>query len=144
VSCACDDPFAVHVNGLRLPNALILAIHEGRWRRPPNARLHRVFRERPSGAQLFGLSLMRSQNLRWRAETDRAWFGERDDRLPPGDIDRHSSIILGSLGPDLPFALDYRADPDAPRVVYLHSGGDRWITVARDIEELLERLGLHR
>lgn len=134
----------MRINGLRLPNALVLAIREGRWRRPVSARLQRVFRERPIRAQLFDLDEMRRENLRWRSETDRAWFGERDERLPPGDIDRKSSILLGSMGPDLPFALDYRPDDAPPRVLYLHSGGDRWITVASCIEELLERLGLQR
>lgn len=132
----------VRINGLPLPDGLIRAMDERRWRCPSGAVLRRVFRENPVNAVLLDLGGMRIENLRWRAETNPAFFGHRDDHLPPGDIDRSRSVILGTLGPDLPFALDYRASIEHPTVLYLHSGGDRWITVARHIDELLTRLQL--
>ncbi len=130
------------VAGLPLPHALGRALDEGRWRRPSDDRLLRVFRERPTAPVMLDLDAMHEVNRKWRTETDPAYFGHKDDRVPPGDIDCRRSSIVGRLGPDLPFALDYRASEHDPAVLYLHSGGDRWITVARNIDELLERLGL--
>lgn len=134
----------IEINGLCLPACLGVAMHEGRWCRPSDARLERVFRERPGAVVMFDLPTMRRVNRRWRAETDPAFFGHPDDRAPPGDICRERSLWLGLLGPDIPFALDYRGDMARPTVVSLHSGGDRWITVAADVERLLVRLGLDR
>lgn len=136
-----DSPDRVWINGLLLPLALSLAIAGQRWRAPEESLLRRVFRERPTRARLFDLVTMREENRAWREVKDRAFFGHTDNKHPPGDIDPASSLLLGSLGPDLPFALDYRASEE-PRVIYLHSGGDRWITVACTVEDLLSRLGL--
>jgi hypothetical protein len=137
-----DGPEPVQINGLRVPGALTQAIAEQRWRRPAIEALRRVFRESPVGVKLYDLEAMRAANLRWPEETDPAYLGHSDDKQPPGDIDPSRSLLLGLLGPDMPFALDYRLSSDRPRVLYLHSGGDRWITVAGDIEQLLARLQL--
>ncbi len=136
-----NSPDRVRINGLLLPLALSLAIAGQRWRTPEESLLRRVFRERPVRARLFDLVTMREENRAWLEVKDRAFFGHTDSKCPPGDIDPASSLLLGTLGPDLPFALDYRPS-DSPRVVYLHSGGDRWITVACNVEDLLARLGL--
>jgi len=130
------------INGLPLPSSLVRAMGERRWRCPPEFVLRRVFRETPVRAVLHDLESMRRANERWLAETNPAFFGHADDRLPPGDIDPARSVILGEIGPDLPFALDYRVSLEQPAVLYLHSGSDRWIRVARHIDDLLARLRL--
>jgi hypothetical protein len=135
-------PDQVQINGLPLPRALTLAIEEHRWRCPAESVLRRVFREKPVRAKLYDLTAMREENRGWREEKDPAFFGHLDDKKPPGDIDPGRSLILGMLGPHMPFALDYRVSVGEPRVLYLHSGGDRWITIASDIEQLLARLQL--
>ncbi|MDC0670113.1 hypothetical protein [Nannocystis radixulma] len=132
----------MQINGLQLPGALTRAIAERRWGRPSLDLLRRVFRESPVAVQLYDLEAMRAANLRWLEEKDPAYFGHFDDKKPPGDIDPARSLLLGILGPHMPFALDYRVACDRPRVLYLHSGGDRWITVAGDVEQLLARLRL--
>ncbi len=132
----------IRINDLLLPSALVRAIETHRWRRPTALALQRVFREKPSGAVFLDLAGMLERNATWRSETNPAYFGHADDRSPPGDIDPRCSLVIGEIGTELPFALDYRGNPDAPSVVYLHSGGDRWITVARRVEDLLSRLGL--
>lgn len=139
---AVDRLQPVRINGLPLPRALTLAMAEQRWRCPAEPLLRRVFRERPIRARLYDLAAMRGENRSWREEKDRAYFGHLDDKAPPGDIDPLCSLILGVLGPHMPFALDYRLSHDRPRVLYLHSGGDRWVTVACGIEQLLARLHL--
>ena len=138
-----DTPGRVEINGLTLPRSLTLALEEQRWRAPAESLLRRVFREKPVRLRLFDLATMRLENRAWRDVKDRAFFGHFDDRQPPGDIDPATSLLLGTLGPHLPFALDYRLSHDDPRVLYLHSGGDRWITVACNIEQLLVRLKLN-
>lgn len=134
----------MHINDLPLPRALLLAMHEERWRCPIPAALRRVFRESPARAAFFDLATMREENRRWRDETDRAYLGRADEKTPPGDIDPTRSLLLGALGPEMPFALDYRTADAEPRVLYLHTGGDLWITVARDVDDLLARLRLDR
>lgn len=137
-------PGCTHINGLALPIALIQAIDAGRWRCPSEATLRRLFREPPVRATLYDLAAMRAENRRWREQKDPAFIGHPDDKVQPGDIDPASSLLLGALGPDMPFALDYRLSATSPRVLYLHTGGDRWITIARDIEHLLAGLRLSR
>ncbi|MFZ6182469.1 hypothetical protein [Nannocystis pusilla] len=132
----------MQINGLHLPTALTRAIGEQRWRRPPVDALRRVFRESPIRVQLYDLDAMHAANRGWLNEKDPAYFGHSDDKKPPGNIDPARSLLLGLLGPHMPFALDYRISSDRPRVLYLHSGGDQWITVAGDIEQLLARLQL--
>ena len=138
-----DAPERVRINGLQLPLALTLAIDERRWRSPAESLLRRVFREKPVRVRLFDLAAMREENRAWLEVRDRAFFGHLDEKQPPGDIDPARSLLLGTLGPHLPFALDYRVSQEDPRVLYLHSGGDRWITVACNIEMLLARLKLN-
>jgi hypothetical protein len=137
-----DAAERVHINGLPLPRALVRAMAEGRWRCPPGSLLRRVFREPPVHARFHDLAAMRDLNLRWCAQKDPAFFGRADDKAPPGDIEPARSLLLGELGPDMPFALDYRLSLAEPRVLYLHTNGDQWITVARDIEHLLSALRL--
>ncbi|WAS93668.1 hypothetical protein [Nannocystis punicea] len=132
----------MQINGLHLPTALMRAIGERRWRRPAVEVLRRVFRESPIKVQLYDLDEMRAANHRWLEEKDPAYFGRSDAKKPPGNIDPARSLLLGLLGPHMPFALDYRTSDDRPSVLYLHSGGDQWITVAGDIEQLLARLQL--
>ncbi len=132
----------VSINGLRLPPVLLRIMTEQRWRSAPESLVRRVFRENPVRLVLHDLAEMRRANAQWLEETNPAFFGHADEKLPPGDIDRTRSVIIGGLGPDLPFALDYRASMERPSVLYLHSGGDRWIRIARDVDDLLSRLRL--
>ncbi len=134
----------LHVNELPLPAALVRAMHEGRWRVPSQAVLRRVFRERPIAPVFFDLPRMIVENERWLRETDPAYFGHADTQAPPGDLNPAQSVLIGAMGPELPIALDYRRGLEQPSVVYLHSGGDRWITIARGFRELLSRFDADR
>lgn len=128
------------VYGLPLPVTLTRAIVERRWVPPARTDLRRVFREAPVNPVFYDLSGIRRVNAQWRVETNMAFFGHPDTQSPPGDIDRTRSLLIGQLASDCPFALDYRSSLDRPTVVYLHSGGDRWITIARDADDLFARL----
>jgi len=138
---------AVEINGLPLPDALRSAIEEERWV-PPADRLllARVFGEKPQGAKFYTLEYMAIENRRWPAVESRLpiYVGSPDESVPPGDIDPRMSVLIGDLGYDMPFALDFRPSRTEPRVIYLTLETGRWITVALTIEALLDRLGLSR
>jgi hypothetical protein len=137
----------VEINGLPLPDALRSAIEEDRWAPPADhLLLTRVFGEEPQGASFYTVEYMRSENRRWPEVESRLpiYLGSPDESAPPGDIDPRMSVLIGDLGYDMPFALDFRPSRVAPRIVYLTLETGRWITVAPTIEALLDRLGLSR
>jgi len=134
---------AVKVNDLLLPEVLSKLIAEGRWVPPNDDRIQEVFGERPSQANFYSFEDMKLENDAWSAETLPEYLGEPDDQFPPGNLDPRSSILIGDLGHDLPFGLDYRLDQDRPRVVFLGTKVDgRWTTVAENIDELLAQLDI--
>jgi hypothetical protein len=135
----------VEINGLPLPDALRAAIEDGRWTPPDDETLlTRIFGDRPQGPSFYSLDYMRTENKRWPDVESRLpmYLGSPDAMVPPGDIDPRQSILIGDIGYDMPFALDFRPSRDEPRVVYLSLETGRWITVAATVEGLLERLGL--
>jgi hypothetical protein len=137
----------VEINGLRLPDALSSAIEEERWAPPTDhLLLTRVFGEKPQDAYFYPLEYMKSENSRWPKVESRLpiYLGSPNASSPPGDIDPRMSILIGDLGYDMPFALDFRTSRVTPRIVYLTLETGRWITVAPTIEALLDRLGLNR
>ena len=87
------------------------------------------------------------RNARWIDDIDyddefrQLYIGRPDPANPPGDIDPQMSLLLGDLGPDQPFALDFRRSMDTPSVVYLDKKM-RWVEVAPTIEALIAELGL--
>ena len=148
------------INGLALPDVLVAAMAEGTWRVPTDqSRLVEMFERTlppsmPDGYHdftLYDAEMMASETtdlLEWDP-TDQEWFGCRDADCPPGDIDLHEAVMIGDLGigSDQHVALDYRNDPDRPRVLTLwwradSRGGlqNRWIEVAPMIEALLEAM----
>ena len=137
----------VTINGLALPAALLSALDEGRWVAPEDeSLLERVFSEKPQHATFYTLEYMRFENRRWPEAESRVpmYLGTPDASSPPGDIDPRRSVLIGDLGYDMPFALDFRTSPAAPRVVYLTLERGRWITVAPTVDVLLHRLGIDR
>ena len=130
------------INGLPLPSELLRLLDDGRWQAPADmGLLNDVFRDKPFQPSFYTLDQMRVENKNWPAETRPQYVGSHDPLDPPGDIDPRRSILIGDLGPDMPFALDFRNE-GIPQVVYLFSGGDRWKTVARSFPELVVLLGL--
>jgi hypothetical protein len=136
---------AVEINGLPLPEALCSAIEEGRWAPPGDElQLAQVFTEKPQEPSFYTLEYMKAENHRWPGVESRLpmYLGSPDEASPPGDIDPTMSILIGDLGYDMPFALDFRPSRAEPRVIYLTLQNGRWITVAPTIEVFLTRLGL--
>jgi hypothetical protein len=126
------------INGLPLPEALLAAIREERWTPPDPAVLAKVFGEQPDGPSFYTLQQMEFENRHWLGRTGPVFLGTPDAVRPPGNLDPRNSLIIGDLGPDMPFALDYRP-AIGPTVVYREADG-KWALVAPSIERLLERL----
>lgn len=68
----------------------------------------------------------------WHEEQDPLWFG-----VEPDDIVPATSVLIGELGCDRPFALDYRAIIAPVRFMRLDG---RWPIVASSLIELMDRL----
>ena len=134
----------VRVDGLQIPQILVAMIHEGRWVVPDDPRLlTSVFGEDPQQPTFYQLNGIERENRAWHSEMDpetREWYvGLKSVGKPPGDIDPVRSLLIGDLGPDQPFALDYRTSATAPSVIYLTSRNG-WVEIAPNIEVLLQLL----
>lgn len=126
------------INGLALPVALLAAMRQGRWTPPDSAVLAEVFGEQPEEPCFYTLDQMEFENRHWLKRTGPVFLGTSDPAQPPGDLEPRSSLIIGDLGPDMPFALDYRPAV-GPTVVYRKADG-KWVKVAPSIDWLLARL----
>ena len=139
----------VSVCGLVLPSALVSAIASRRWRPPDDAQIYRtVFGDDPELPEFYDLAAIERQTISCHSMRDdeQWWMGlESPNSL---GIDLSKSVVIASLGPDMPIVIDYRVSPDNPRVLYLgiqDSDGQEqsiWREVAPDVETLISRLNL--
>jgi hypothetical protein len=136
----------VIIDGLLVPATLLEIVHQGRWTAPN--RLSPVYREvfYDEAAQPEFLMPHRMRaNRRWidaiLPEYREFYLGRPDATRPPGDIDPDQSLLIGDLGPDQPFSLDYRQSDHAPTVIYLSTTAN-WIEVAPDIATFIVQLGI--
>ncbi|MBV2154930.1 SMI1/KNR4 family protein [Kitasatospora sp. SUK 42] len=130
------------VAGLVLPESLLRLTAGGRVRLRYDAeRIREVFQE--EGGYLFELfdpAAIGRQTADFRREA-RGDEEERELWVVPGvGIDPERSLLIGSLGADMPIALDYRGDPAEPRVLYC--GADGWRVVAENVNRFLSLVGI--
>lgn len=118
-----------------LPEALVAAVRSGRWvALCGSSSVASVFGEMPGQATLFyGFDEMKGETSRWVDEDNPAYLGQ-----PPEDLDPRRSVLIGDLGHDRAFALDYRVEPPSVRLLALDG---RWVPVADSIDDLIGRLG---
>jgi hypothetical protein len=126
----------VIIDGLPVPRTPLEVVHQGRWVAPD--RLSPTYREvfNDDAAQPQFLPLERVKvNRRWIDAIHPAYrafyLGRPDSLRPPGDVDPDRSLLIGDLGPDQPFSLDYRRSYRAPAVIYL-STTSNWTEIASD------------
>jgi hypothetical protein len=135
------------VNGLGLPEDLIVLMDAGRWK-PPTALtgLTRLIPEN-SGLHPYSISQMEFETKTCYLQ-GRMWQGVPDPNNSPGDIDPHLTVFIADIGHgfDQPIALDYRVSPERPRVLTLRwserGERNRWIVIAPDIMAFAELVGL--
>jgi uncharacterized protein (TIGR02996 family) len=135
------------VNGLLLPRPLVDLLAGGRWQ-------NKEFR--PGGdldwVYTYSQELMRSETS---SVCGLGWWGQPDSGHPPGDIDPRLTVLIADqgMGSDAPFALDYRASFERPRVLLyrwrvahdpavapIEVGNNRWVEVAPDFGDFWRRL----
>jgi len=140
------DDDGLIIGGLRVPDPLLRVIHEDRWVAPKDpALLAAIFGETPPQPIFYKLNGILRENDSWHSdmedETRECYVGSESVENPPGDIEPARSLLIGDLGPDQPFALDYRTSDSDPSVVYLRSDNG-WVEIAPNIRAFLDMLGL--
>jgi hypothetical protein len=126
--------------GLPLPDALRRAMLTQQWTAPTDPRIvETVFGDEAPQPCFYSPQGMERETRNFRDDPHDVL--QQFVGTPPHDIDPDRCVLIGDLGPDQPFALDYRQNPLRPSVVYLHRTAD-WIQVAADIDSLIDRLGL--
>ena len=128
----------VLIGGLRLPAELVDAVAAGRWSPPAQPEFYRrVFGDDPEQPTCYDLDLMVRENAGWQRRTPADVFGDPEPGFSEG-LDPARSVVIGDLGPDMPFVLDYRVRGDRPRVLYLaFASRPCWREVAGSAAELL-------
>lgn len=103
--------------------------------RLPSSLVAKVFGEAPDKSWKFcTLDEARLMTEEWHQESDDGWFG-----TAPDDIEATQSVLIGELGYDRPFALDFRGAIPVVRFMMLDG---RWVQIAESAEALLEALGI--
>ena len=98
-------------------------------------RITRVFGEEPCESwRFYSASGMKGATKHWHEEGNPDWFGRGLDGIVP-----KASVLIGDLGVDRIFALDYRTSEPSVRFMTIDA---RWICVAASVSEFLSRLGL--
>jgi len=131
----------VEVCGFELPDEIVALMSDERWtayteqERLPPALVAEVFGEEPDPTwKVYDLDEMRSVTEDWHQECDPQWFGSA-----PDDIDGPRSVLIGELGYDRPFALDFRSESPVVRFMTMDA---RWVMVAETAAALVEALGI--
>jgi uncharacterized protein (TIGR02996 family) len=141
------DRLGWRVNGLLLPQLLVEVLASGRWEKKefcPGGVLGWVY--------AYSQQEMRSET---RAVCGLGWWGKPDMEHPPGDIDCNLTVMIADQGrgSDAPFALDYRASFEQPRVLLYRwrvahdpsvppteEGNNRWVEVAPEFSDFWRRI----
>ncbi len=130
------DPIVIA--GLSVPDLLVAAVKRGRWIPPREERIYLdVFADPPAVPEFYYLAQMERETLGWRDTEFASIYSLPIEGVNLG-VEPEKVLIIGDLGPDMPFALDYRVSPREPRVIYL--GADGWIEVAISFSDLASRL----
>jgi hypothetical protein len=131
----------VEICGFVLPEEIVSLVADEAWTayteedRLPAEVVAGVFGEDPDPTwKFYDLDEMRAVTQEWHHEDDPRWFG-----ASPDDLEASRSVLIGELGYDRPFALDFRGEH--PDVRFMTVEG-RWVQVAGSAAALLHALGI--
>ncbi|MCP3879968.1 MAG: hypothetical protein GY701_16480 [Sulfitobacter sp.] len=131
----------VEVCGFVLPDEIATLADDERWtayteqERLPAAVVAEVFGEEPDPTwKIYGLEEMRSATEEWHREDDPQWFGSA-----PHNIEGPRSVLIGELGYDRPFALDFRSEHPVVRFMTVEG---HWVVVAASAAAFVDALGI--
>ena len=99
-----------------------------------NGWLSRVLQPSAMAEQTDGLLALDKELLPW-------YPGHTDSSVRPGSLRPDSLVLIGDLGPERPFALDYQNSHEDPEVVYTMESG-AWRLMASGVAEFLDALGI--
>ena len=146
------------VRGLRLPQVLIDAIEQGRWRHPGDERLRELmpwmtdpldFLSTPEAMATQSASLddlLREERWRTTFKQDSSRrLGREVPDLPWIDVDRAFLIAVNRrIGDDVALALDFRSSTVDPRVIaepLIEGIGYEWRLVSPTTTAFLDAIG---
>ncbi|HBF82440.1 MAG TPA: hypothetical protein DD420_21670 [Streptomyces sp.] len=143
-----DAAFCEFVFDMTLPACLVESIKDRSWMGLANSpRIEAVFGQAPARPGFHSISGMTGMTKWWREELDeetlQCYFGTSEERAAPGYMSRMKTVIIGNLGPDLPFVLDYRESPVDPSVAFLGEG-DFWRRISENVCDLILALDPQR
>lgn len=143
-----DGEFCESIFGMPLPGCLAASIQDRSWMSLANSpKLEKVFDQAPRRPRFYSISGIVAATKWWRDELDeetlRCYFGTSEEIATLGCMSRMKTVIIGGLGPDLPFVLDYRDSLADPSVAFLGEG-DAWRRVSDNVCDLLVMLGSQR
>ncbi|GGL74855.1 hypothetical protein GCM10010129_18280 [Streptomyces fumigatiscleroticus] len=132
---------AESVFGMPLPDCLVTSIRDRSWMDLAGSpRVEQVFGQAPVKPRFYSIAGITEATRWWRDELDeetlRCYFGTSAESAIPGHMSRMKTVIVGDLGPDLPFVLDYRDSPVDPSVAFLGEEG-AWRKISDNICDLL-------
>ncbi|MFI6246987.1 hypothetical protein [Streptomyces sp. NPDC051016] len=124
-----------------LPACLVKSIQDGSWMDlAASPKVEKVFGQAPVRPRFYSFSGINGATKWWRDELDEetldCYFGASGEHVDPGYMSRAKTVIIGDLGPDLPFVLDYRDSLTDPGVAFLGEEG-AWRKVAGNVCDLL-------
>ncbi len=137
------DGLGWRVNGLLLPRALVDLLASGRWGKSSEIHVTEGTWGVPDPA-VYAFDC-REMGRETATVCGLGWWGKPDSEHPPGDIDAKLTVMIADLGmgSDAPFALDYRATFEEPRVLLYRwrvahestvlrtdVGSNRWVEIA--------------
>ncbi|MFD8967821.1 hypothetical protein ACFV0C_22975 [Streptomyces sp. NPDC059568] len=143
-----DGETCESVFGMILPDCLVESIRDRSWMDLANSpKIEEVFGQAPVRPGFHSISSMIGMTKWWREELDEEtlqdYFGTSEECVVPGYMSRMTTVIIGNLGPDLPFALDYRDSSGDPSVAFLGEG-DSWQRISDNICDFLLALDPQR
>lgn len=143
-----DAELSVSVFGMTLPSCLVESIRDHSWMNLAHSpKIEAVFGRAPVRPGFHSISGMTGMTKWWREELDdetlQCYFGTSEVFVEPGYISRMKTVIIGNLGPDLPFVLDYRESFVDPSVAFLGEG-DSWQKISKSVCDLILALDPRR
>lgn len=131
----------VRISGFELPEAIVAIMRDETWtsytendRLSPSI-LEQVFGEPPDSTwKFYDEGEIREITEEWHLEDDSQWFG-----VAPDDLVATQSVLIGELGYDRPFALDFRHEHPVVRFMTVEG---RWVQIADSASSLLNALGI--
>ncbi|MFI6704374.1 hypothetical protein ACIBJC_36505 [Streptomyces sp. NPDC050509] len=143
-----DAEFFELVFDMSLPACLVESIKDCSWMSLANSpRIEAVFGQASVRPGFHSISGMTGMTKWWREELDeetlQCYFGTSEECAAPGYMSRMKTVIIGNLGPDLPFVLDYRESSVDPSVAFLGEG-DSWQRISENVCDLILALDPQR